>query len=103
MTEEEIRQGLFLADSPDQKVICYIRELEGLAESPEDPSASFYIDLKSQQDVDEFAQSLRQEVVHRKVPATLSTTNIRRYKVNVTSSTHFYAIMANSSVSSSKS
>lgn len=85
VTEEEMGQGVFKSEKPEQQVLCYIRALRGIEDDHNNPAAELFIDLDQSSHIDAFAQHLRRELHDKKIPPVLPECNIKRYKVNWTS------------------
>ena len=81
VTEEEVEQGIFRSDSPNEKVLCYQRSLEGLVKEEIDPDVSKYIDLNGEKKVNKEAEKLRNELLNKKLPRVVSHENMKNYEV----------------------
>ena len=81
MTEEEVEQGVFRSDSPNENVLCYQRSLEGLVKEETHPDVQRYIDLNEEKKRNKEAEKLRNELVKKKLPRVVSHENIKNYEV----------------------
>ncbi len=81
MTEEEVVQGIFRSESPNEKVLCYQRALEGLNKEEIDPDAPKYLDLAEGKKVDKDAETLRKRLLKEKLPKAVNQNNIKTYSV----------------------
>ncbi len=81
VTEEEISQGIFRSDSPNEKVLCYQRSLEGLIKEEIDQDAPKYIDLNDKKELDRDAETRRHKLVSEKLPNAIDQENIKTYAV----------------------
>ena len=72
---------MFRSDSPNEKVLCYQRSLEGLVKEETDPDVQRYIDLNEEKKPNKEAEKLRKELVKKKLPRVVSHENIKNYEV----------------------
>ena len=88
MTEKEIVKGLLLPSNANQRTLCFLREIEDIADHISDHKASKFIDMISSAEghpvIDREAESLLNRLKHKRIPNALDPDNIYSYKVRWT-------------------
>ena len=76
MTEEEIQTGVLQAPETDNRVLCYMRHLEGVEEDKEHANiVPRFVDLE------DIAVELRDELVQHKIPKSVKEEQVKQYKL----------------------
>jgi hypothetical protein len=83
VTEKEIFNGILNRKNLSTNVLCFMREIEDIEENIDAnvKLAKRFIDLDSQNRVDESSLSLLNDLKHKKIPAKLPESNIFKFHV----------------------
>ena len=81
VTEKEIINGILSANDPNERTLCFLREIVDIRDHLSDEKAPKYIDMLSKTEVDEEAEKLLDRLKNSRIPKVLKSENIFTYKV----------------------
>lgn len=86
VTEKEIFEGVFKEHDANKTSICFIRNIVNLEENINDPTATRFIDLKTDHqsnnvEIDLEAKKLIDDLKLKKIPSKLNDSNIFKFNV----------------------
>lgn len=85
MTEKEIINGILNVSNANERTLCFIREIENIAQNISDSKAEKFIDLTRSEDgtviIDREAENLLNRLKNERIPSVLKQENIYTYKV----------------------
>lgn len=82
VTENEIERGLLEVDNPEERSLCYVRELKGLKENIDFATAARFIDIDPEVKApDNISLKQRTNLATQRIPLKLQGKNLREYKI----------------------
>lgn len=93
VTEKEIFNGILSAKNTKNNVLFFIREIDDIVENINTnlSVSKKFIDLDKNNQIDEDARDLLNELKYKKIPAVLPDTNIFRFNVNYFTKSIFFS------------